>query len=919
MLFPCACVDFSFSLCYIVCMNYSENAVREKIREIEGKELRQKNRFLLFLLTFFIAAMIGAVLIVLSFAAGAFSEIIKSAPKLEDLNAIQPSQEKSIIYASDGSIMQELIQSGSNRVTVSYDDLPKNLIYAFVSIEDARFFTHDGVDVKGIFRALFTGLRQGNFTEGASTLTQQLIKNNIFNGGLEKNYGERLERKLQEQYLALRVERELEKSTIIEYYLNTINLGSNCLGVEVASRRYFGKSVQELDLSECAVLAAITQNPGRFNPITHPEENQKRRLTVLKYMQNNGWISESEYLAASTEDVYERIRSIAENTDTSQHAYSYFTDAVFEDVLDTLKEKMDLTDTQAYNLLYSGGLRIYATMDPSLQKIAEEELNDPENYAVTNEDGSVRSFLEYALVYRLTLELDNGDRYYYDENHILSYHRERLRDYSFDLIFDSEEEVVQAAQEYRDYLLQRTRGKVISESIIANIQPQASCVVMDQKSGHVLAIVGGRGDKDKLGSLTLNRAVSSTRQPGSAFKILTAYAPALDLYNARLSDTFYDAPLSFGSKQIRNWWGGKYLGYTTMRHAIMASMNVVAVKCFEDVVGEDTGYNYALDFGISTLVEEDKSPVMTLGGLTYGVTNLELTGAYASIANGGVYQKPVFWTMVTDADGNVLLENTGESYVVIKDTTAQLITSALEEAVRPAFPLFPEYGVGGTAQDCRIEGMAVAGKTGTTSDANDIWFVGYTPYLTAGVWSGYDTTKSFGTSPGYHKKIWQRIMSRALQGKESASFDYSGLEKAKICSKSGLLARDGICDACNDPNSHVYEEYFVPGTAPQEYCSRHVQLSICRISGLSAGEYCPAELVDQRVYLLIDEKDQGPVTDDTNYAIPDGLVQSGSCQIHLPPPPETSKEEPEEPADNDPDTERDEADAEESVPPIQNG
>ena len=888
-------MDFLCRLCYTPLMDYSAQAVRKKIADIEGKELRQKNRFLLFLVTFLTACFIGLFLIAVSFLAGSFTEIIRSAPKINDLNAIQPSREKSIVYASDGSIMQELIQSGSNRVTVPYEDMPQDLIYAFVSIEDARFFTHDGVDVKGIFRALFTGLRSGRFSEGASTLTQQLIKNNIFNGGLESNYGERVERKLQEQYLALRVERELKKEKIVEYYLNTINLGSNCLGVEVASRRYFGKNVQELDLSECTVLASITQNPGRFNPITHPEENQKRRLTVLKYMLNSGYISEEEYEGAVSENVYDRIRSVAENTDTSAHAFSYFTDAVFEDVLDALKEELGLTDTQAYNLMYSGGLRIYTTMDPALQKIAEEEINDPDNYRVVSANGSERSYLEYALSYRLTLELSNGDRYYYDENNILGYHREQLSDYSFDLIFDSEEEVLSAAQEYRDYLLKHTNGRVVSESVIAGIQPQASVVIIDQKTGEVRALVGGRGDKDKLGSLTLNRAVSSTRQPGSAFKILTAYGPALDLYGTTLAETFYDAPLSYGSKQIRNWWGGKYLGYTTMRHAIMASMNVVAVKCFENIVGEGTGYNYALDFGISTMVEEDRSPVMTLGGLTYGVTNLELTAAYACIANGGVYEKPLLWTRVTDSSGNVLLEKKTESYVVIKESTAALLTSAMEEAVSPTYPLFPEYGVGATSADCRIDGMAVAGKTGTTSDANDIWFVGYTPYLTAGVWSGYDAVKSFGTSPGYHKRIWQHIMSRASEGMEEAHFDYSGLEKARICSKSGLLARNGICDACGDPNSHVYEEYFVPGTAPTEYCSRHIQLAVCTASGLSAGEYCPPELIENRVYLLIDEQDRGPVTDDTAYEIPEGFLQQGSCQLHLPPVPDET-EEPETPA-----------------------
>ena len=861
-------------------MDYSQKAIKEKIDAIEGKEARQRNRFYLFLLTFFVAFFLGVIFVFFSFTAGAFTEIISNAPDVEDLTAIQPSQQKSIVYASDGSIMQELIQSGSNRVTVSYDDMPEDLVYAFVSIEDARFFKHDGVDVKGIFRAIFSGLRSGSLDQGGSTLTQQLIKNNIFNGGLESNYGERIERKLQEQYLALKVERELDKETIVEYYLNTINLGSNCLGVEVASERYFGKSVRELDLSECAVLAAITQNPGRFNPITHPEENQKRRLTVLRYMVNDGYISEQECEAASSEEVYDRIRVISENTERGTHAFSYFTDAVFEDVLEALKTEMDLTDTQAYNLMYSGGLRIYTTMDPKLQKIAEEEINDPENYVVLMADGSERSYVEYALSYRLTLELKNGDRYYYDESHIRNFYRQQMEDNSFDLIFDSEDEVREAAARFRDYLLRQTGGSIVSETVIASLQPQSSAVIMDQTNGYVLAVVGGRGNKDEIGSLALNRAVTSTRQPGSCFKILTAYGPALDISGATLGDTFYDAPLTYGYKPIRNWWGSDYFGYTTMRHAIMASMNVVAVKCFEDVVGEDIGYGYAQEFGITTLVDQDKSPVMTLGGLTYGVTNLELTGAYAGIANHGVWKKPVFWTTVTDVNGNVLLTNPEISRVVIRDTTASLLTSAMEESIYPTYALFPEYNVGATSAECQIENMAAAGKSGTTTDANDIWFVGYTPYYTLGVWSGYDSSKSFGTSPGYHKKIWQKIMSRAVEDKEPQQFDYSALETAKICSKSGLLARPGICDSCGDPNAHVYEEYFVPGTAPEDYCSRHVQLSICKVSGQIAGEFCPEENTETRVYLIIDEEDSGSETDDTKYGIPEGLLMAGPCNVH---------------------------------------
>ena len=860
-------------------MKFGRSALEKKIEQIQGPELRQKNRFMLFLCSLAFTLIIGFFVIGASFAAGSFYQIIKNSPKIEDLNAIRPTSAKSIVYAADGSIMQELIQSGSNRISVEYEDLPENLINAFVAIEDSRFFTHDGVDVKGIFRALFVGIRSGTLSEGASTLTQQLIKNNIFNGGLEKNYGDRIERKFQEQYLALRAERELSKETILRYYLNTINLGSNCLGVQVAAQRYFGKNVRDLNLEECTVLAAITSNPTRYNPITHPENNQKRRLIVLGKMLEAGKINEAEYNDASSEEVYRRIQTIADQSGSESHAFSYFTDAVFEDVLQELQEQLDYTDTQAYNLMYSGGLRIYTTMDPRIQKIVDEEANDPSNYSIRLADGKTQEFLEYALTYRLTVSLKGGAEYYYDETNLQSYFRETAGKKRFKLTFQTEEALNEAVKEFRDYITGITGGTVVSESVTATIEPQLSVVVMDQATGEVKALLGGRGDKDAIGSLVLNRATMSTRQPGSTFKILTAYAPALDVSGATLATTIYDEPLSYFDKSIRNWWGDDHLGYVNIRYAIMASMNIPAVKCLEEIVGENVGFAYARNFGITTLLESDKSPVMTLGGLTYGVTNLELTAAYAAIANGGIYTRPILWTRVTDASGNVLMENVPETRTAVKPVTAQLLTSALEEAIYPSYVLFPDYGVTATSSDCRLDGMQAAGKSGTTTDANDLWFVGYTPLLTTGVWSGYDSSKSFGESPGYHKRIWQKIMSRIHEGEAPQSFDYSGLETALICSKSGLLARDGVCTDCGDPNSHVYTEYFAPGTAPAEYCDRHVRVNICTESGQLAGEYCPEESVETRIYLMILPEHADSLTDDSRFAIPEGLLGS-SCTLH---------------------------------------
>ena len=328
-------------------MNYSRKQLDQKIENITGQERRQKNRFRMFLVTVFLAFLVYLFFVGISIAAGSVAEILKNTPAVSSVEQLRPSETKSIIYASDGSIIQELIQSGSNRETVTYDQIPQDLIYAFVAREDARFFDHEGIDLKGILRAVFSALTSGNLSQGASTITQQLIKNSIFEGGYETNFGDRIERKLQEQYLAIRVEKELDKKTIMQHYLNTINLGANTLGVQVASQRYFGKNVSDLDLAECTVLAAITKNPTRLNPITHPEENQVRRLLVLKDMLDQGYINDDQYDEACKEDVYARIQLISKDRNSEQHAFSWFTDTVYQQVNEALQEQLGYSDTQA--------------------------------------------------------------------------------------------------------------------------------------------------------------------------------------------------------------------------------------------------------------------------------------------------------------------------------------------------------------------------------------------------------------------------------------------------------------------------------------------------------------------------------------------------------------------------------------------
>lgn len=859
-------------------MHFGKKQVHEKLIRTGSAETRQKNRFLMFLVAVLVGLFVTVVFAAGFLAIGAFNEILKNTPEVTSLDDIEPNQKKSIVYAADGSIMQELVVSGSNRIPAKYEEIPKDLINAIVAIEDARFFEHNGVDVKGVLRAVVVGLTSGKLSEGASTLTQQLIKNNIFDGGFETNVGDRITRKLQEQYLALKVEQQVDKKTILTNYLNTINFGANSLGVKVAALRYFNKDVSELDLAECTVIVATTSSPSRYNPITHPDKNQVRRLIILKKMLEEGMITEEEKREASSEDVYKRVQENSESR--VQHAFSYFTDTVFEDVLDRLQTELGYTDTQASNLLYSGGLRIYTTMDPDVQEAIDAEVNNEANYVVTA-NGQEVHYLEYSLSCKIGIRTLSGNDYYFDETNVLNYFRDVVGLTDFDNTFTTRESLQNAVNAFKTFMLNETDGEIISESVYAIIEPQTSVVVMDQRTGYVLGISGGRGDKDEMGSRILNRATQSTRQPGSTFKVISAYAPAIDLKGATLGTTYYDSEYLVDGRAISNWWGSSYMGYSNIRQGIMASMNIVAVKCLENTVSEMLAYDYVKSFGISTLVPKDRSPVFVLGGLTYGVTNLEMTAAYATIANNGIYTTPVFWTKVTDSDGNVLLQNEQVQKTVLRPETAKLLTSAMEDSVTPQWMVFPRESVGATNTPCQVPDMHIAGKSGTTSDANDLWFIGYSPYYTMGIWCGYDSNKAYGESPGYHKVIWQKIMARISEGLTDRSFDYSGLVQANICSKSGLLAREGICSDCGDPDCHVYTEYFTPNTVPTEYCNRHAEFSVCTESGLLSNEFCPEETVEKRIYLTLDraDRDDKCLTGDLLFTMPEEMVNS-SCYQH---------------------------------------
>ena len=854
----------------LIFMIFNNDSIKNELSGLLDTSRQARRHHLIFLLK--IALAMFLILCFAGFAVGIgfVRGAIDAAPSL-DIIDVQPQGYASQIYDADGNLMQTLVMEGSNREEVSFDQLPDDLVNAFIAIEDSRFYEHNGIDLKGILRAAYVGITNGRFSEGASTITQQLIKNNVLQGGYETNMADKLRRKIQEQFLAVKLEDQLDsKETILEYYLNTINLGGNCLGVQTAANRYFGKNVWELTLSECSVLAATTSNPSRYNPLTHPKENAVRRKIVLEKMYEQNFITYDQKNDALDDDVYSRIQTV-NNTTSGSTVFSYFTDAVYNQVCDDLQSKLGYSASQSYKLLYSGGLQIYSTMDPSIQSIVDEEVNNADNYISST--GS--RLLEYSLNYALTVCHADGSESTYTENDLISYFQSEKKQATFANIYASKEDIYRSVREFKASLL-ISGDSVTSETIIPILEPQESVVVMNQSNGQVAAISGGRGEKE--GSLTLNRALHCSRQPGSISMILSTFAPAIDSCGATLASTYYDAPYSSGNQQVLNWWGNPYLGYNNIRQAITYSMNVIGARCLTSLVSDSTAYDYLELFGLGSADLFETSSSLASTSQSYTVTNEMLTAAFASIANDGIYQKPTYYTKVLDRQGNILLESVPSQTRIIKSSSAALLTSAMEDVISSDSSYYYQYGITPTGTLCQVDSMTLAGKSGTTTSGSDVWFIGYSPYYTCGIWSGYDDSKVLSNGTEYHKTIWQKIMARIHTDLDNKDFVFTDeLESAKICSKSGLLAVDGVCNSSSS-NASVYTEYFAPGTAPTSYCDRHYALRICTESGKSATKYCPGDSVVQRVYLHIDDSDlSSGTTTDSDYLAPSNLQ---SCDIH---------------------------------------
>ena len=723
--------------------------------------------------------------------AGFVGWAVLTSPPL-DLKQVSPQRYRTTMLDADGNVMRYLAGEEANRVYVPLEEIPQDVRNAFIAIEDQRFYEHRGIDIRGIGRAFVEDLRTMSFSQGASTLTQQLIKNNLFAAGMEERTPvEKLKRKIQEQYLAIVLESLKDKDWILENYLNTIDLGG-VWGVETAALKYFGQHVRDLSAGQAAVIAAITKNPSAYNPLHREEDNRTRRNLILKEMLRQGYLDEPSYEAAMAQDVYGLIRQVAERGEAVTPVYSWFEDAVLEAVRNDLEQVAHYAPDDCWNLIYSGGLTIETTQDSKIQQICEENLR------------------------------------------------------------------------------------------ILQSDAQFTAVVTEPATGAVRGIIGARGEKTV--SRALNRATDAVRQPGSTLKLLGAYAEALERGTVTLASVYEDRPTKYRTDgtMVKNA-DGSYAGRMTVREAIAKSVNTVALQCFQEV-GLEAVWERLQLFGLAHLDDADRVEALALGGTYHGVTNLELTAAYGAIANGGLYIEPYFYTRVLDQDGNVLLRKSPQSRRAVSATTAALLTSAMEDVL-----------TSGTGRRAAFPGQSLAGKTGTTTEQRDLWFIGYSPYYACGVWSGYDDNRAQMTNEV--QALWQEMMRGIHADLPSEMFALSGgMERQTICTKCGALALNGLCDR-SVQGDMTRSELFVPGTEPKEFCDCHVRVSICPESGKRVTTGCPHP--EERIFL----RDAVPDT-----AEEAALVPTESCPVHAPlwtePPvvPETPIPTPENPSEETPPT-----------------
>lgn len=872
---------------------------------------------------YFFLILLSVVIILGSLLAFSAIRIMQEVPPIDPRIINKDLSETSSIYGLDGNLIEK-VETAEYRTIIGIEKMPQSLRDAFTSIEDERFYSHIGIDPRAL-AASFRDTFVYGYTRGASTITQQLVKNAFLSPDRT------LKRKLTEIVYALEVEKTFSKDQILEAYLNRVSLGQNAYGVQEAAQTYFSKNVEDLSILECAMLASIVKNPNiyppffrvlpkDFNPNTMYKigqiellgnhyylvfnpENEKRAHLVLKQMLKLGKISQEQYDAAMSTDPRTILKpGVKKTTDIT----NYLTDFAIQSVQLDLMDKMGWSKERAQEEIFYGGLKIYSTIDVRLQKLLEESYKNFTNILLGETHRSkTPNFLDMKLdaygnivdangnfVYlnkdnliaqdgsiyfapdefsyddagnlllqsvKLTAYRNNVDiaDYYSidDQNNLMSHIVGSLPIPEADFSVDQKKiRISKKTLDENPGLFQVREGYLYLDShqVYMNregvVQPQSAMVIMDPHNGYVLAMVGGR---DQDGRRVYNRAINP-RQPGSSIKPIGVYLPALD-NGFTAASAIDDSPLVVGGKIWPQNWYLSYRGIQTIRYAVEQSINVTAVKVLQSI-GIPTVKPYLEKMGIINVDHPDRDSFVTaaenhehndenpsslaLGGMTKGLSPLDITSAFGTFANGGQHQRAIVYTKVLDKDGNVLLENQLEPVEVVSPQVNYIMTDILRSVVT--------NGIGTTAA---IPGQFVAGKTGTTQNTADLWFVGFTNHYVAGTWIGNDSPRVTMTKNSMvAAKFWQHVISQAIAPLEKMP-DFpkpDGIVSASVCTQSGK-APSGLCGS--DPRGTVRTEIFVKGTEPKETCDIHVEVEICTESGLLANEWCPSNTREKRVMI----------------------------------------------------------------------
>ena len=591
----------------------------------------------------------------------------------------------------------------------TYDGIPESIVNAFVAIEDKRFREHDGVDWKRT-AAAFLNMLTGSKSYGGSTITQQLVKN------LTQDDQKTVSRKLQEIMRARYIEGHYSKDTIIEAYLNTIYLGHNIYGVGVAANYYFGKNVSELNLAECATIAAITKNPSKFTPNKENEEAKRRRNVILNEMCDQGYITSEECEAAKAQEVNIVASSDAIN---ETQVNNYYVEALISQVTKDLAEKYNYDLSYAASNFYSGGYKIYSTVDPNVQSTVDKVFTNSEAYGIKGKDGS---------------------------------------------------------------------------------QLQGAMTVMDY-SGHVVGLAGGIGEKTvNLGISGFNRATDAIRQPGSTMKPISAYAPAIENDLINYSSIVEDKSEKYGKWTPVNVYKS-YKGNMTVEYALEISANTIPVQLVNRLTPQ-TCYDFLTKkLGVTTLnpVEDVNLSPLGMGGTNGGLTTMQSAAAYAVFGNGGYYYKPSLYYYVKDQQDNVILRNDSKKTVAIGSDTAYIMNKLLQNVIEGS------EGTGRVMKNS-IPNMKIYGKTGTSNEVIDLWFVGGTPYYVASCWCGYDQQQNVSRS-SIAKTMWKEVMTKIHSGLPAKDFAESEYVVSRYyCKTTGLIATD----TCPDKAIGWYKRGSIP-------------------------------------------------------------------------------------------------------------